>query len=145
MWDRSLYILDDVEDNPIRCIAKDDGQRRTYFENMSRAMATMCDGPQADVMDHDIHNVYMDSIWGQVEFPQLRRDDNPVSQLVDHIEAINPEGSDSAGFWDRPGTTKRGLVENLIDAKEKMRATQCGTTKEIAIEIDIGGKWPVDW
>ncbi|KAI1735338.1 hypothetical protein F4680DRAFT_453031 [Xylaria scruposa] len=145
MWDRSLYILNDVDGNPLRCIGKNDGQRLTYFENMSRAMATLCPGPDADVMDRDIHNVYLESIWGRVEFPRLMRDDNPVSQLVNHIEATNERGDDSAGFWDRPGThIKRSTDDGLFAIESEKRAT-CGVGADVAVEIDIGGKWPVEW
>ncbi|KAJ2979247.1 hypothetical protein NUW58_g2832 [Xylaria curta] len=145
MWDRSLYILNDVDDNPLRCIGNDNGQRRTYFENMSRAMATLCDGPFAAVMDRDIQNVFLGSIWGMVEFPQLMRDDNPVSQKVDHIEATNELGNDSTGFWDRPGTSIKRSTANEIFSVERGKRASCGVGADIAVQIDIGGKWPVEW
>jgi hypothetical protein len=62
VWDRSLYNLLDKPGNPIRCIVKDKAQRQTYFENMSRAMATLCNGSEAIVMDQNYKNVYMKSI-----------------------------------------------------------------------------------
>lgn len=146
MWAREQYILDDVESNPLRCIANDETQRRQYFSEMSRAMATMCEGPQACVMDRDIENVYMDSIWGQVEFPRLTQTTNPVNKLVDRVLATNDLGDKDKVFWKRQGTVASQRIEKNITATARVgQQAQCGIPVEIAVEIDEGGKWPVDW
>ncbi|KAI0861795.1 hypothetical protein F4860DRAFT_159330 [Xylaria cubensis] len=144
MWDRSLCILDDVDDNPLRCIAKDDGQRLPYFENMSRATATLCSGSDAGVMDHDIHNVFLGGIWGRVEFPHLMRDGFHVSQLINHVEATNERGDDSAGFWDKPGIHIKRIMDDGLFAVGSKKLATCGVGVDIAVEIDIDGKWPVE-
>jgi hypothetical protein len=132
MWATSLRILDDVDSNPIRCSAKNHTQLSTYFENISRAMAIICNGLDAFIMDLDIHDVYMSSIWGLVEFPRLARADNRVPQKVNHIQATNPPGNASTTFWDIPGTkTRRNTVDNsFITRKEKRE--ECGVGADIA-------------
>lgn len=49
--------------------------RQTYFENMSSAMAQLCD-VYALVMTNTPTNVPATGIWGRVEFPTLKQSGN---------------------------------------------------------------------
>jgi hypothetical protein len=147
---------------------QDKAKRKTYFRNMSRAMATMCD-IFATVMSPKVKDVRMDGIWGQVEFPTLERSDN--DGVVRQVEAISPNGKTVAPFWTRGSTLMRsdndGAVHQveaiLTDGKTvepfwtrgstreiKRRGlaaplASCGTDDATAGTFDEGGDLEVDW
>lgn len=54
--------------------------KNTYFENMSRAFADLCDN-YATVMTEDPHNIPLNGIWGKIEFPELQKTGNPGGQV----------------------------------------------------------------
>jgi hypothetical protein len=81
IWSCSLYNGDvhDTE-NPLRCIFKDEHNRLTYFENMSRAMALLCD-TSANVMTKDPKEIPKSGIYGRIEEPTLQQTNNPGGQV----------------------------------------------------------------
>lgn len=55
--------------------------KQTYFENMSSAMAQLCD-IYALVMTQDTKNVPQTGIWGRVEFPALQQSGNVGGEVI---------------------------------------------------------------
>lgn len=90
MWPGWCYD-DNTEDvdNPLRCIFLDNDNRPTYFSAMSQAMATLCPGPNAYVMDINPEEVYLCGIFGQTEWPTLKERQlnasNPSDALVNTV------------------------------------------------------------
>ena len=115
---------------------QDKAKRKTYFENMSEAMATMCD-VFATVMSPDVKDVLMTGIWGQVEFPTLMRSDNDGT--VHQIEAMSPDGKTVEPFWTR-GSTRKIKRQGPAASPES-----CGTDDDTAGTFDEGGELEVDW
>lgn len=68
--------------NPLRDIlAPNSTDMRTYFKNMSKAFAELCD-VYALVMANDPKNVPINgTIWGEVEFPALMQTGNKGGQV----------------------------------------------------------------
>jgi hypothetical protein len=92
MWPKRYYN-GDTEDvnNPLRCIMKDkDGNRRIYFENMSRAMARVC-SVFATVMTDNPKNIPQTGIWGRVEQVELQaaRDRNQVNYVREMVTILS--------------------------------------------------------
>jgi hypothetical protein len=80
MWPCDLYNNDeDDTNNKLRDIMKNNMQ--TYFENMSRAMAQLCD-VYALVMTKDTGNVPQTGIWGRIEFPTLQQSGNVGGEVI---------------------------------------------------------------
>lgn len=50
----------------------DDTQRETYFENMSRAYAQICE-LFATLITPDVNNIPTTGIWARIEQPELER------------------------------------------------------------------------
>lgn len=115
---------------------QDQAKRKTYFQNMSEAMATMCD-VFATVMSPNPKDVIMDGIWGQVEFPTLMRSDNDGT--VHQIEAMSTDGETVAPFWTRGSTRK---IKRQGPAASPV---SCGTDDDTAAIFDAGGELEVDW
>ena len=67
MWPKEYYNGNTAdEDNPLRCIMndkKEGGDRQIYFENMSRAMATVC-SVSATVMTDNPQQIPQGGILG---------------------------------------------------------------------------------
>lgn len=73
--------------NPLRGIFGSLATRRTYFENMSRAFATLCD-TKALLMTDNINDVKLDGIWGKVELLTLQMTGNKggmVNVVSNHL------------------------------------------------------------
>jgi hypothetical protein len=82
MWPCDLYNNDENDtNNKLRDIMKNNKQ--TYFENMSRAMAQLCD-IYALVMTKDTGKVPPTGIWGRIELPTLQQSGN-VGGEVDTV------------------------------------------------------------
>ena len=81
MWPSDFYN-GDVGDlkNPLRAIFNSTHTTRTYYENMSSAMAQLCGG-FATVMTKDPNNIPLNGIWGRSELPTLKRNGNPGGQV----------------------------------------------------------------
>jgi hypothetical protein len=80
MWPCDLYNNDENDtNNKLRNIMKNNKQ--TYFENMSRAMAQLCD-VYALVMTDDPTNVPQTGIWGRIEFPTLKQSGNVGGEVI---------------------------------------------------------------
>jgi hypothetical protein len=145
MWPCNLYDGDTGGiNNPLRCIFSDDNLRKTYFENISRAMAQLCD-VLATVMTADPNNIPLTGIWGRVEFPALQQTGNSGGQvnavsvylailfhslhlvadailLCAQIFAVDAEGKNTVSVWNRtiPNPKKRTLVR-----RQQRGPTQC--------------------
>ena len=77
IFDCSLYNTNNTaqdigQQNPLRCIMDDPGQKQAYFENMSRAYADLC-SRFVTVMTPDVTNIPTNGIWNDVVFPELKR------------------------------------------------------------------------
>ncbi len=85
-------------DNPLRCIFDDKDLRNTYFENMSRAFATIARS-SAWVLHstEDYHAPPRDGIWWKVERPQLID-----GTQVDCMGKINRDMTLKEIFWPWP-------------------------------------------
>ena|ERR1700734_215219 len=115
---------------------QDKEKRKTYFENMSEAMATMCD-IFATVMDPNVKKPLLSGIWGTVEFPTLKNSGNDGT--VHQIEAVSPDGKTVAPVWTRGSTRK---IKRQGTAASP---ASCGTDDDTAAAFDAGGKFEVDW
>ncbi|KAI9765325.1 MAG: hypothetical protein M1839_005525 [Geoglossum umbratile] len=137
IWPCNLYDKDDDPNNPVRCILKDDNLKLTYFENMSRAMAMLCN-TFATVMTNDPKKVPLTGIWGRIEQPTLKQTGNPGGQ-VDTIIAVNTKGDDVENVWIRPGTEPKAKAkssrstssENEIKALSKRQPNDCYSPEQL--------------
>ena len=127
MWPSDFYNgeVGDIK-NPPQGIFNNTVTTRTYYENMSGAMAQLCGG-FVTVMTKDPKNIPLDGIWGRSELPTLKRYGNPGGQvhtvsrlhlkstrpsrffshsvadeLVLQVIAINPRGDHSKTSWVHP-------------------------------------------
>ncbi|KAI9770479.1 MAG: hypothetical protein M1839_003194 [Geoglossum umbratile] len=100
IWPCNLYRGDNATTNPLRCIFDNEALRTLYFENMSRAMAMLCD-VSATVMTKDVNHIPKGGIWGRVEDSTLKREDTPGGR-VDEIIAIGPREGSLKRIWSRP-------------------------------------------
>ncbi|KAF8241422.1 hypothetical protein K440DRAFT_642771 [Wilcoxina mikolae CBS 423.85] len=141
IWPCGLYNGDLKDDNPLRCIFKSNTVRTTYFENMSRAMAKLCD-KFATVMTKDIHNIPTDGIWGRVEEPTLKETGNiggQVNYLIfscAQIEVVDRNGGNKKEIWKRPEAMKahpKHTRENLArgPALPVRRLRECYSPKQL--------------
>ena len=89
IWPCNLYRGTNTTDNPLRCIFKNESQRTIYFENMSRAMAMLCD-VLATVMTKDVDHLPKGGIWGRVEDETLKMGDNPGGVVNKVITSQQP-------------------------------------------------------
>jgi hypothetical protein len=139
IWDKSYYWKDtEDENNPLRCIFRDEALRRTYFKNMSRAMAKSCE-IFATVMTEDVESIPEDGIWYTVEYPTLQHEGK-----VSTILAITTDGFTGKVIWDdsndkRAGKSSRNLA--MMTAKRD----ECGTDRETAAAFNDDGDLPVNW
>ena len=97
---------------------------RQYFENMSEAMATMCD-VFAFVMDKNFNQVRMDGIWGRVEFPTLKREEGNQGK-VDLVEVLSEDADKVRVFWERDGEGSDGQDGRRIRRKRIIRGAGGG-------------------
>jgi hypothetical protein len=58
-----------------------ENNRQTYFENMSRAMAQLCD-VYALVMTMDTNDVPTNGIWGRIQFPTVQQSGNVGGEVI---------------------------------------------------------------
>lgn len=84
---------------------KKDTERTIYFQNMSKAFASLCD-VFATVMDSGItpetnsfDYVNKAGIWFTMEFPTLQR--GYLKNIVYQIEAISEDGATRFNYWTR--------------------------------------------
>ncbi|RYP05530.1 hypothetical protein DL765_009819 [Monosporascus sp. GIB2] len=143
MWNSALYDKRQIKSNPLRCIMQKKEDRNVYFQNMSTAMATMCD-VFATVMDKSVdsskdpNGIRMDGIWGQHEFPTLQKSGNEGK--VNQIEATNRDGTIVFTFWTR-GSSRLGRGLGRWEKRDT-----CGIDNDqTAADFDEGGDYPVDW
>jgi hypothetical protein len=80
MWPYGLYNGNETDtSNSLRDVMTNN--RQTYFENMSRAMAQLCD-VYALVMTDNPTDVPTTGIWGRIEFPTLIQSGNVGGDVI---------------------------------------------------------------
>ncbi|CAO2654108.1 Nn.00g108410.m01.CDS01 [Neocucurbitaria sp. VM-36] len=122
VWPSGYYSKKMITNNPLRCIMqKKDTERRKYFQNMSKAFASMCD-VFATVMDSGItpkdktfDSVNKAGIWYKTEFPTLQR--GYLNNKVNQIEAISPDGKTVFPYWIRQGVIATSEDDDADDDK----------------------------
>ncbi|RYP49397.1 hypothetical protein DL768_004903 [Monosporascus sp. mg162] len=93
-WPCPLYDQRPSPQNPLRCIHHSPDQRRTFFENMSRAFALRA--TEGATVLHDVGNYYAqprDGLWASVERGELVRVGGAVHWLRKVAEGV-------AGGWE---------------------------------------------
>jgi len=73
------------------------GKQRTYFTHMSDAYAQLCSGDATLMTDQPLDKIPQDGIWGQTEFPALKRTGN-VGGEVDLVSSLQPAVSPLASL-----------------------------------------------
>ena len=86
----------------------DPATRQTYFENMSRAFAQLCDR-SALLLTRDPASVPADGIWARIEEPALKTLGN-CGGRVDEIEACGGRCEGRRSYWRRVGGGLGGLL-----------------------------------
>jgi hypothetical protein len=112
----------------------DESTMLTYFENMSRAYAQLCE-LYVSVITPNLNDIPSDGIWATIEEPELKRTTNldPPRKRVDtvslfarfpwsccfiderliktvtQIEAFTPNLNESKVLFERPNTPRRDL------------------------------------
>lgn len=126
--------------NPLRCIMqKKRTDRRMYFENMSKAFASLCD-VFATVMDASIapnnktfNTVEKAGIWFNTEFPMLQK--GYLRNKVNQIEAISPDGSTVFPYWTRTALAATSADDDRTNKKGCANANT-NTLKAVSSEND---------
>ena len=101
--------------------------RLTYFENMSRAFAELCD-QSALLLTHDPGHIPPGGIWARIEEPALKCSGNTGGR-VDEITACTGACAQRKSLWRRfwwrdgvrrdPGLRRRGEVVTPIVTKRE--------------------------
>ena len=128
VWPCSFYSNSSAPDNPLRTIMSEPYTRLTYFENMSRAFAELCD-QSVLLLTHDPGHIPPGGIWARIEEPALKSSGNPGGR-VDEISACTGSCARRMSLWQRfwwqsssrqhPGLRKRADTVALgVMKKEK--------------------------
>ncbi|RYP67235.1 hypothetical protein DL770_008666 [Monosporascus sp. CRB-9-2] len=138
VWPCPLYDHRPSPQNPLRCIHRSPDQRRTFFENMSRAFALRA--TEGATVLHDVTNYYAqprDGIWASVERTELVRVGGAVHWLRKVAEGV--AGAGGGGVlecveWER-WPRAAALSEALWP--EKLRSKLAG--RDVEDGGDVGG------
>ncbi|RYP66420.1 hypothetical protein DL771_007829 [Monosporascus sp. 5C6A] len=131
VWPCPLYDHRPSPQNPLRCIHRSPDQRRTFFENMSRAFALRAT-ERATVL-HDARNYYAppsDGIWASVERKHLVRVGGAVNWLrkvAEGVAGVGGRGVLECVEWERwPGAAP----PSEAPCPEKLRSKLAGRDVE---------------
>ena len=109
VWPGGYYNKKIIKSNPLRRIMQDKRTQQQYYQNMSKAFASMCD-VFATVMDANItpenntpDKVNKAGLWFKAEFPMLRQ--GYWTNKIHQIEAISPDGRTVFQYWKRPSVS----------------------------------------
>lgn len=106
----------------------------------------MCD-VFATVMDPNPSSPREDGIWGQTEFPTLKR--SGKEGCVNTVAGTSPDGQEVVDVWTRPNLScssarkARDVLDGLL---LEARQDSCGIgSDDVVAEFDEGGEFEVEW
>lgn len=118
MWEGWLYNSDEQDlNNRLRCIFGNSCDRNQYFTSMSAAMATLCKGPNAFVMDRNPKQVNQGGIFYKTELDTLQNRQlnaaDPSDALINKVSkrlTLHPHYLRLTLFFPRSGPSARQMI-----------------------------------